>query len=102
MFVWVFYDITSNKLRQQIADACMDEGLARFQKSIFFGELSTARMKKLGSQIEGRFRDYPADERTEADSVLLFSLCDSCLNEKIVIGRTFDEDAYRKQAFVIL
>ncbi|GAA5263505.1 CRISPR-associated endonuclease Cas2 [Methanocalculus sp. MC3] len=102
MFVWVFYDITSNKLRQQIADACMDDGLTRFQKSIFFGELSTPRMKKLGSRIEGIFGGYPSDDKTEADSVLLFSLCDSCLNEKIVIGRTFNEDTYRKQAFVIL
>lgn len=102
MFVWVFYDISANSLRLRVADTCLDTGLTRFQKSIFFGELSTARMKHLGDQVREIFSAYPAEERSEADSVLMFSLCDTCLKQKAVIGKPFDEDAYRKRAFVIL
>ncbi|MBR1369672.1 hypothetical protein RJ53_09370 [Methanocalculus chunghsingensis] len=102
MFAWVLYDITSTPLRQRIADACLDHGLARFQKSIFFGELTTRQVERVGLRITELFNDFPADERTETDSILIFTLCDTCLTKKVVVGKAFNEDEYRKRAFVIL
>ena len=43
MHVWVFYDISNNKLRLRISNLCKQVGLVRVQKSIFCGKLPTKR-----------------------------------------------------------
>ncbi|MEY4928210.1 MAG: hypothetical protein RI894_2648 [Bacteroidota bacterium] len=43
MHIWVFYDISNNKLRLRISRLCKQVGLLRVQKSVFCGKLPTKR-----------------------------------------------------------
>lgn len=102
MFVWVMYDIAANDLRLKIAEVCKDHGLVRFQKSVFFGEITRKRMLQLGDALHSQVNGHPTEEKTEDDSILVFQLCDTCLRDKVVIGKDFDEEMYRKRPYMIL
>ncbi|MBL7827974.1 MAG: CRISPR-associated endonuclease Cas2 [Saprospiraceae bacterium] len=39
MYTWVIYDIRKNNTRGRVAKRCKYYGLARVQKSVFFGKL---------------------------------------------------------------
>jgi CRISPR-associated protein Cas2 len=41
------YDISSDRVRAKVADACLDYGLARIQCSAFFGEISANHLEEL-------------------------------------------------------
>jgi CRISPR-associated protein Cas2 len=45
--VLVMYDITNDRIRGKIADACMDYGLDRIQFSAFYGRLGRNHWEEL-------------------------------------------------------
>lgn len=94
MFLWLVYDITSNILRNRISEKCLDFGLYRFQKSVFFGELDPENMNLLAEKIE-QVLDHK--EKTDEDSVLISPVCTSCLEKRLVIGKTFDPGTYAEK-----
>lgn len=94
MFLWLVYDITDNSLRYKVSEKCLDFGLHRFQKSVFFGELDPEKMNNLAKEIE-QVLDH--DERTEEDSVFLSPVCVYCLGKRLVIGKNFNIDAYAEK-----
>lgn len=47
----LIYDITSDRARAKVADACLDYGLARIQYSAFFGEISGNHLEELLQRI---------------------------------------------------
>lgn len=47
MQVVVLYDISDDRVRGKVADACLDYGLDRFQYSAFVGELSRNYQEEL-------------------------------------------------------
>lgn len=100
MFTWVIYDISHSPTRTRVSEDCKDYGLVRFQKSVFFGEATREVVERLADSIRHRMRENP--ENRESDSVLIFFLCTSCLENKIVIGKKFDEDDYRKRSVFII
>lgn len=51
MYLMVLYDISSDRLRAKIADACLDYGLERVQFSAFAGELSRVHQRELELRI---------------------------------------------------
>lgn len=66
----VIYDIVEDKLRNKIADTCLDFGLQRIQYSAFFGELSHnqketlfKKVKRLIGEKEGNIQIYPVCEK---------------------------------------
>lgn len=66
----VIYDIVEDKIRNKIADTCMDFGLQRIQYSAFFGELSHnqketlfKKVKRLIGEKEGNIQIYPVCEK---------------------------------------
>lgn len=94
MFLWLVYDITDNNLRNRVSEKCLDFGLYRFQKSVFFGELENEKMNSLAEEIE-QVLDH--EDRTEEDSVLLSPVCAACLGKRLVIGKNFDIDIYAEK-----
>ena len=66
----LIYDITSDRIRQRVADACLDYGLQRIQYSAFFGDLSPNRLDELMQRIarslgaeEGKIQVFPICEK---------------------------------------
>ncbi|MGB9928999.1 MAG: CRISPR-associated endonuclease Cas2 [Methanosarcina sp.] len=94
MFLWLVYDITDNTLRNRVSEKCLDFGLYRFQKSVFFGELDQENMNNLEEEIE---QILDNEERTKEDSVLLSPVCTSCLGKRLVIGKNFALDTYEEK-----
>lgn len=50
--VLLVYDITEDRARSKIADACLDYGLDRIQYSAFVGELSHNHQEELMLRID--------------------------------------------------
>lgn len=48
----VVYDIPKTKIRQKVADMCLDYGLTRIQYSVFMGELNANRQGELFQKIK--------------------------------------------------
>jgi CRISPR-associated protein Cas2 len=48
----VVYDVSSNKKRGKISEACLDYGLERIQKSAFLGELSRNHSEELYAKMK--------------------------------------------------
>ena len=66
----VIYDIVEDKIRNKIADTCLDFGLQRIQYSAFFGELSHnqketlfKKVKRLIGENEGNIQIFPVCEK---------------------------------------
>lgn len=64
----VLYDISDDRLRAKVADACLDYGLERVQYSAFVGELGRAhqrelevRMRELVGRHSANIRLIPLD-----------------------------------------
>lgn len=51
MHLMVMYDISDDKLRNKVADACLDYGLQRVQYSAFGGELGRVHQRELELRI---------------------------------------------------
>jgi CRISPR-associated protein Cas2 len=66
------YDISSDKVRLKVADACLDYGLTRIQYSAFFGEISGNHLEELLQRIQRLLGKQPA-------SVDVFPLCEKDL-----------------------
>ncbi len=66
----VIYDIVEDKIRNKIADICLDFGLQRIQYSAFFGELTHNQKETLFKKIkriigdnEGNIQIFPVCEK---------------------------------------
>lgn len=94
MFLWLVYDITDNTLRYRVSEKCLDFGLHRFQKSVFFGKLDQEKMDDLVEEIE---QVLDNEDSTEEDSVLLSPVCVACLEKRLVIGKNFNLDTYEEK-----
>ena len=101
MYIWVMYDISVQKKRTRISGHCKDFGLMRFQKSVFFGETDRSAVTHLAGLIAESF-DNTEEGDTEDDSVLIFTIGDHVLDNKVVLGKGFDEDEYRKPKVLII
>jgi CRISPR-associated protein Cas2 len=68
----LLYDISSDRARAKVADACLDYGLARIQYSGFFGNISANHLEELLRRIKRLV------EKTEA-SIEVFPICEKDL-----------------------
>lgn len=69
----LIYDIPDDRIRQKVADACLDYGLQRLQYSAFVGDLSRTHQRALFGKIRERVQDkaaniqlFPLDEQSWA------------------------------------
>jgi CRISPR-associated protein Cas2 len=56
MFIWLFYDISRNKIRGRVAKLCKQAGLKRIQKSVFAGRISRKRLDNLRQLLVQQIR----------------------------------------------
>jgi CRISPR-associated protein Cas2 len=71
----VVYDITSNRIRGKVADACLDYGMLRIQKSAFLGDMNRNRQEGLMVRIERILEK-------KKGNVQMFSICDKDMKDR--------------------
>ena len=76
----VVYDITNDRARAKIADACLDYGLDRIQYSAFAGELSRNHQVVLKLMIDDLLGQ-------KSGKVQLLPICQKDWEARIVIER---------------
>jgi CRISPR-associated protein Cas2 len=69
MKVLLIYDIPNDKIRNKVADLCLDYGLDRIQYSAFQGELRRTHQEELVMRIKKRLGKQAGDVR-------LFPICE--------------------------
>lgn len=84
MFIWVVYDIKTNKNRNRIIKQCKKYGLYRVQKSVFFGRLERVDLEGLKLVVRYIIKD-------KEDSVYIFPMSKKNLDEARFIGLSFDK-----------
>ncbi len=60
MTTLLLYDIPDDRLRSQVADACLDYGLTRIQYSAFLGDLSHNRQGEILQRLQRLVGARPA------------------------------------------
>ncbi|MEI6044884.1 MAG: CRISPR-associated endonuclease Cas2 [Chloroflexota bacterium] len=76
----LLYDITNDRIRNKVADCCLDYGLERIQYSAFLGELSRTHREELMlrlKRIMGR----------HSGVIQSFNLCQSCWAVRTTLGK---------------
>jgi len=63
MKVLLIYDIPDDRVRNKVADLCLDYGLDRIQYSAFQGELRRTHQEELLMRIKKRLGKKPGDVR---------------------------------------
>ncbi|MCF2138266.1 MAG: CRISPR-associated endonuclease Cas2 [Candidatus Thorarchaeota archaeon] len=96
MHIIVIYDITDDGLRGKISERLKDYGLERIQFSAFQGELMRHSFNSLIVDMR-RF----LNDGIETDSIVIFQLCSSCFNGRIVLGaeKEMEKDEVRVSFF---
>lgn len=84
------YDITEDRNRTKIADACLDYGLDRFQNSAYAGFLDRNAQEELMLKIEALLDDTPG-------SILLVAVDKAAWEKRIVIGPEILQEVGRGQ-----
>lgn len=63
MITLVIYDIPDDRVRQRVATACLDAGLARIQYSAFIGNMNTNRRRELYLRLRRALGQHPGNIR---------------------------------------
>jgi CRISPR-associated protein Cas2 len=84
MFVWVMYDISSDRDRGKIAKACKEYGLIRVQYSVFFGNIPTHCLDEI-AEFSRELID------PETDGVFILPVSEDYFRKKKIVGKSFNE-----------
>ena len=61
MRVVLLYDITHDRIRGKVADACLDYGLDRIQYSAFYGDISRNHQEELFLKVKDLLGKKPGN-----------------------------------------
>ena len=78
-FIYIFFDVYNKKIRNKISEKCKDYGLSKVQYYLFSGYLAKKR-------IEDLKRDITTIVGNTKIMLLIFPLCEDCLNKLFVIN----------------
>lgn len=70
----VIYDVPSDKVRNKIADVCLDYGLTRIQFSAFRGDMTANRREELLRKVKRHLG-------SKEGNIQVFPVCDKCLKQ---------------------
>jgi CRISPR-associated protein Cas2 len=76
--IFLVYDITNDRARTKIADACQDYGLDRIQFSAFAGKLSRNRQEELMLSIADILGDH-------SGNIKLIPICEPDWDKRLEI-----------------
>lgn len=94
MLYVVLYDITDDKIRNKVVMKCKNYGLIRVQKSIFMGNLTRNKAEMLALELKNfTFQS--------SDKIFIFPSCNSCFDEKQIVG-LLDEEKLKDKDFIII
>jgi len=79
MYTLVIYDITDDDVRMRVAEACMEAGLVRIQKSAFLGRIDSQRRKSLKHRLQRILGD-------SSGNIQIFLICEADMRLREVIG----------------
>jgi CRISPR-associated protein Cas2 len=85
MLAWVIYDITDDRIRKRVSDACKNYGLYRVQKSVFLGDLNSNQRDSLAIECEDQID-------VDLDSVYIFPMDEKSFQKVKLIGQAFDKE----------
>ena len=81
----VVYDISNDRVRSKVADACLDYGLDRIQFSAFLGDLVRTHQEELLLRIKKHLG-------RQAGNVQLFPICEKDWPMRLVIQQKAKKD----------
>ena len=83
MQVLVIYDISNTKVRNKVADICLDYGLDRIQYSAFTGDLHRVHQEELMHKVQARLAKEPG-------KIALYPICEKDWRVRIEVLRGGD------------
>lgn len=84
MFLWVAYDISSNKSRRKVAIWCKRIGLLRIQKSVFMGRVSKVSLRD--------FKAKTAPLIAKTDKLYLMPISPDMYKQMLLYGESFNQE----------
>ena len=94
MLTWFIYDITDNKVRNNIIKIAREYGLYRVQKSVFFGNVNRNKLDEIILESK-KIINY------EEDSVYIFPMCEKDFKNAILLGQSFDKELITDEKLVL-
>ena len=85
MLTWFIYDITDNKIRNNIIKIAQEYGLYRVQKLVFFGKVNKNKLDEIILESK-KIINF------EEDSVYIFPMCEKDFKMAILLGQSFDKE----------
>lgn len=91
MTFFVMYDISSNKVRNQVVKYLIQKGCTRVQRSIFLGDLDAKVYNEIREDLAAVQQAYENE-----DSILIVPLSTDYLKSMKIIGQNIDIDVITK------
>ena len=91
MTFFVMYDISSNKVRNQLVKYLIQKGCTRVQRSIFLADLDAKVYNEIREDLAAVQQAYENE-----DSILIVSLSTDYLKSMKIIGQNIDIDVITK------
>lgn len=88
--VFVFYDVSNNKLRTLLSKFLLKQGLLRVQKSVFVGNLSPSKFHKVKTALKEIAELYDG-----TDSYIFLPISKDNLIKMQIAGRNFSIDQFK-------
>ncbi len=88
MRTFVIYDVSEDKIRNKVADVCLDYGLERIQYSTFRGDLTNNRRQELAMKLQSRFGKA-------AGCIHIIALCEKDAAAVVQVGKVLAERSDR-------
>lgn len=85
MLTWFIYDISDNKVRNDIVKIAREYGLYRVQKSVFLGNVNKNKMDEIILESKKVIN-------LKEDSVYIFSMCEKDFKMAVLLGQSFDKE----------
>ncbi|MBF4806412.1 MAG: CRISPR-associated endonuclease Cas2 [Pseudoleptotrichia goodfellowii] len=85
MITWFIYDITDNKIRNNIVKTAKEYGLYRVQKSVFLGNVNKNKLDEIILESKKIINE-------KEDSVYIFPMCEKDFKKSVLLGISFDKD----------
>ena len=91
MLYLVIYDITSNKLRNKIAEVLKNYGLDRIQYSAFIGRLQRFKLNSLIEELKREITRFKWDEEEKVRNIQIYPIPEISKKARIEINYTNDK-----------
>lgn len=79
----MIYDISDDRLRLKVGQACKSFGLSRIQRSAFLGAIPSGARKELAARLEALAKEE------ETANIQIFVICDPDMALRIELGKPY-------------